>query len=94
MIAWQPPQSLLLAWQINADSHYDADLVTEVEVKFIAESAGVTRIELEHRYLERVGSKADAARNAVDSPGGSGRHSGFVQKLRGNSTLMDESWFT
>lgn len=72
VIAWRPPQSLVLAWQINADWQYDADLVTEVEVKFIAESAGVTRIELEHRYLERMGSKADAARNAVDSPGGWG----------------------
>jgi hypothetical protein len=27
---------------------------------------------LEHRYLERMGGKADEARNAVDSPGGWG----------------------
>src|ERR1700691_6371961 len=54
VIAWQPPQSLLLAWQINAEWQYDPDLVTEVEVNFIAESADTTRIELEHRYLERM----------------------------------------
>jgi hypothetical protein len=72
VIAWQPPEALVLAWQINAEWQYDPALVTEVEVRFIAESADTTRIELEHRYLERMGDKAAAARNAVDSPGGWG----------------------
>jgi Activator of Hsp90 ATPase homolog 1-like protein len=72
VIAWQPPQALVLAWQINAEWQYDPALVTEVEVRFTAESADTTRIELEHRYLERMGDKAAAARNAVDSPGGWG----------------------
>lgn len=70
VIAWQPPEALVLAWQINADWQYDPELITEVEVKFIAQSSGTTRIELEHRYLERMGEKAAAARKAVDSPGG------------------------
>jgi uncharacterized protein YndB with AHSA1/START domain len=72
VIAWQPPQSLLLAWQINAEWQYDPHLVTEVEVNFITESAGTTRIELEHRHLERMGDKAAEARIAIDSPGGWG----------------------
>jgi uncharacterized protein YndB with AHSA1/START domain len=72
VIAWQPPQALVLAWQINAEWRYDPELVTEVEVKFIAESDHTTRIELEHRYLERMGNKAAEARSAVDSPGGWG----------------------
>ena len=72
VIAWQPPLSLVLAWQINADWQYDPRLITEVEVKFVAESADTTRVELEHRYLERMGDKAAAARNAIDSPGGWG----------------------
>ena len=70
VISWQPPQSLVLAWQINAQWQYDPDLVTEVEVKFIAESADTTRVELEHRYLERMGDRAAEARSAVDSPRG------------------------
>ena len=70
VISWQPPQSLVLAWQTNAQWQYDPDLVTEVEVKFIAESADTTRVELEHRYLERMGEKAAEARIAVDSPRG------------------------
>ena len=72
VIAWQPPQALVLAWQINAEWQFDPELVTEVEVRFIAESAGTTRVELEHRHLERIGEKAAAARDAVDSPGGWG----------------------
>ena len=72
MIAWHPPHFVVLAWQISADWQYDAELVTEVEVKFIAESNGTTRFELERRLLERMGKKAAAARDAVDSPRGWG----------------------
>ena len=61
---------MVLAWQINAQWQYDPGLDTEVEVKFIAENANTTRVELEHRYLERMGEKAAEARSAVDSPGG------------------------
>lgn len=70
VISWLPPQSLVLAWQINPLWQYDPDLVTEVEVKFIVQSANITRVELEHRYLERMGEKAAEARSTVDSPGG------------------------
>jgi len=72
VIEWRAPQAIVLAWQINADWQYDPQLITEVEIQFIAESADVTRIELEHRYLERMGDKAAQARGAVDSPGGWG----------------------
>ncbi len=72
VIAWQPPQALVLAWQINAEWQFDPELVTEVEVRFIAESADTTRVELEHRHLERMGGKAAEARDAVDSPRGWG----------------------
>jgi uncharacterized protein YndB with AHSA1/START domain len=72
VITWQPPQLLVLAWQLNADWQFDPDLVTEVQVRFIAESEQVTRVELEHRHLERMGHKALAARAAMDSPDGWG----------------------
>jgi hypothetical protein len=62
----------VLAWQINAEWQFDPELVTEVEVRFIAESADTTRVELEHRHLERMGGKAAEARDAVDSPRGWG----------------------
>jgi hypothetical protein len=72
VINWDPPASLVLAWQINADWQFDPQLVTEVEIRFVAEGADVTRVELEHRLLERMGAKAAQARGAVDAPGGWG----------------------
>jgi uncharacterized protein YndB with AHSA1/START domain len=72
VIDWNPPHSLVLAWQLSAAWQYDPQLITEVEVRFIAESAHLTRVELEHRCLERMGETAASARNAVDSPGGWG----------------------
>jgi len=38
-------------------------------VLFTAEDGG-TRVNLEHRYLERMGERADEARQSVDSPNG------------------------
>ncbi len=72
VLAWEPPSRVLLAWRINAEWQYDPDLTTEVEVKFIAEGDKRTRVELEHRHLERMGEKGETARAAVDAPGGWG----------------------
>jgi len=69
VLAWEPPARILLTWQLNGRFEYDPNLITEVEVKFIADN-DFTRIELEHRYLERAGETAEAMRNAIDSPGG------------------------
>jgi uncharacterized protein YndB with AHSA1/START domain len=66
---WDPPARLVLIWQLTPEFAYDPNLITEVEVLFIPESGG-TRIDLEHRDLERMGEKADAMREAVSGPGG------------------------
>lgn len=39
-------------------------------MRFIADGADATRVELEHRNIERYGQHADATRAALDSPGG------------------------
>jgi len=70
VIEWSPPDKLILAWQINAGWQYDPELVTEVEVRFIAEGPDVTRVELEHRLLERMGDRAAQVRGSIDSAGG------------------------
>ena len=67
--AWEPPSRLLLIWQLTPEFAYDPDLVTEVEVLFTPENGG-TRVDLEHRDLERMGEKADAMRESVSGPGG------------------------
>jgi len=67
--AWEPPSRLLLIWQLTPEFTFDPGLVTEVEVTFTADGAG-TRVDLEHRYIERMGEKADAMRESVSGPGG------------------------
>ncbi len=60
VLAWEPPGRVLLAWQINASWTYDPALITEVEMRFIAQDDGTTLVTLEHRNLERFGDRAQA----------------------------------
>jgi hypothetical protein len=53
----EPPSRLLVASQITPTFSYDPDLMTELEVRFIAEAGG-TRVELEHR-LDGYGPAAE-----------------------------------
>lgn len=69
VLVWSPPERLVLAWRIGADWIYDSSLLTEVEVTFTEEGSG-TRVDLEHRMLERMGDRAEGARAAFDSDGG------------------------
>jgi uncharacterized protein YndB with AHSA1/START domain len=70
VLAWEPPHRLLLAWQIDANWQFDSKLITEVEVLFLEEGTNSTRVELEHRNIERMGEKAETVRASVDSAGG------------------------
>ena len=70
VIDWHPPRLVVLAWQLSAEWQFDPALVTEVEVRFIAESANITRVELEHRNLQRMGERGAQVRSMVDAPGG------------------------
>ena len=60
VLAWEPPQRLLLAWQLNSQWTYDPDFVTEVEMTFAPLDGGGTKVTLEHRKLERFGADAEA----------------------------------
>ena len=70
VLVWEPPERLVLAWRIGADWQYHADLLTEIEVTFTALSGGATRVDFEHRLLERMGDAAASVRDAIDGPGG------------------------
>ncbi|HVY82069.1 MAG TPA: SRPBCC family protein [Steroidobacteraceae bacterium] len=72
VLAWEPSVRVLLGWQINNQFKYDPTTMSEVEIRFIAESAGVTRVELEHRHIERLGGDAPELRQKVDAPNGWG----------------------
>jgi uncharacterized protein YndB with AHSA1/START domain len=54
VVKWDPPNRIVLAWQIDGTWHFDPNLVTELEVTFVPEGPGVPRVELEHRNLDRL----------------------------------------
>jgi hypothetical protein len=66
---WQPGERFVVTWEISAAWKPDARVAfaSEVEVRFLDDSNGRTRVELEHRDFERMGA-ADGAtmRNNVD----------------------------
>jgi hypothetical protein len=70
VMVWEPPGRVVIAWQLNADWTYDPNFITEVEVCFISESPDRTRVELEHRNLDRYGERASEVRAAIGSEGG------------------------
>ena len=60
VLTWDPPRRLVLAWQLDAQFTYDPSFVTEVELSFTVLEPMRTRVDFEHRNLERFGP--DAAR--------------------------------
>lgn len=68
---WQPPSRLVLSWEINCQWAYDPSLQTEVEVRFVRDGAG-TRVELEHRLLERYGDRGEEMVTTLGGEGGWG----------------------
>jgi len=72
VLAYDPPHRVLLSWHLNGEWAYDPDpaKASEVEVRFVAEGPDVTRVELEHRHLERHGGTWQALRDGVSSDGG------------------------
>lgn len=71
VLTFQPPGRLVLTWQLNAQFAYDPDLAhaSEVEVLF-TEANGQTRVDFEHRHIERLGAGADELAKSVRSEGG------------------------
>lgn len=72
VLVWEPPTRVVIAWQINADWTFQPDVAqsSEVEVRFTAQPGGTTRVDLEHRLLERHGAGAAAMRTTIDSEAG------------------------
>jgi uncharacterized protein YndB with AHSA1/START domain len=68
VLVWEPPTRLVLAWQLSGEWAYDADLITELEVSFVAEGPDRTRVELEHRGLDAYGERAAEMRETFDGP--------------------------
>jgi uncharacterized protein YndB with AHSA1/START domain len=73
VLSWEPTSRLVLSWDISADWQYDPKLNTEIEIRFIAEGKDGTRVELEHRHLDRYGARREEMRRIFDTEGDWGR---------------------
>jgi uncharacterized protein YndB with AHSA1/START domain len=72
VLAYEPPTRLVFSWDITLQWQIETDpaRASEVEVRFIAESEQRTRVELQHRGIERHGNGWEAMQAAVGSPNG------------------------
>jgi uncharacterized protein YndB with AHSA1/START domain len=72
VLAYEPPNRVVISWDISPQWQIETDLekTSEIEVRFISETPERTRVELEHRNLDRHGDGWDAVRAGVDSEGG------------------------
>jgi uncharacterized protein YndB with AHSA1/START domain len=72
VLAWEPPQRVVLSWQLGTDWKFIPDVArgSEVEIRFTALSPTETRVDLEHRALERHGEGYEKLRESVEAPQG------------------------
>jgi uncharacterized protein YndB with AHSA1/START domain len=76
VLAWDPPHRVSFSWHIgpghdSPDWKFDPDpaKASEVEISFVPEGFSATRIDLEHRGLERHGEGYEQLRAIFDGPG-------------------------
>jgi uncharacterized protein YndB with AHSA1/START domain len=72
VLAFEPPSRVVFSWDISPQWRIETDpeKTSEVEVRFIPEAPERTRVELEHRNLDRHGAGWEGARAGVDSEDG------------------------
>jgi len=67
ILEWEPPHKVVFAWGLQGDWKFSPDLSksSEVEVRFLPMGDSATRVEFEHRRLERhkAGDKVAASVN-------------------------------
>jgi uncharacterized protein YndB with AHSA1/START domain len=72
VLAYEPPDRVVISWDLNPRFQIESDpaKTSEVEVRFIADGPERTRVELEHRHLDRHGEGWPSMRDAVDGADG------------------------
>lgn len=72
VLAYEPPDRVVFSWDISPQWRLESDpgRASEVEVRFIAETPERTRVELEHRHLDRHGPGWESVRDGVGQEDG------------------------
>jgi uncharacterized protein YndB with AHSA1/START domain len=72
VLAYEPPDRVVISWDISPQWQVETDptRTSEVEVRFIAEAPDRTRVELDHRNLDRHGEGWEQTRESVGGDGG------------------------
>lgn len=86
VLAYEPPLRVVISWDIGPTWQIETDpaRTSEVEVLFIAEDPERTRVELEHRHIDRHGEGWQGVRDAT------GGDQGWPLYLRGFGALFAE----
>ena len=72
VLAWDPPNHVAMSWHLNGTWSYDPDpaKASRVDVRFVAETEHVTRVELAHSGLDKHGSGWEELHAGISGPGG------------------------
>ena len=72
ILAFEPPERVVFSWDISPRWQVETNLAltSEVEVRFVAETSQRTRVELEHRHIDRHGAGWESVRDGVDNDAG------------------------
>ena len=72
VLAYEPPDRVVISWDISPQWQIETDpeKTSEVEVRFTAEAPERTRVEVEHRNIERHGGGWESVREGVGGEGG------------------------
>lgn len=72
VLAFEPPRRVVISWDLSPQWQVETnpEKTSEVEIRFIAEGPERTRVELEHRHLDRHGAGWEAERDNIGSDGG------------------------
>ncbi len=72
ILTYEPPTRVVFSWDIGPtwQLETDPDRASEVDVRFVAEGPQRTRVELEHRNIDRHGPGWEGVQEGVDGDDG------------------------
>jgi uncharacterized protein YndB with AHSA1/START domain len=86
VLVYEPPHRVVFSWDLDPrwQMESDPDKTSEVEVRFVAETTQRTRVELEHRHLDRHGEGWQGISEGV------GGNDGWPLYLQRFAMLLDQ----